>query len=456
MTTRRRIGFALAALVVGLVVLGIGRSAWRRAQEPKHEGRTADEWLDYLARFTDGGNLHDERVRKEAEIAFRSLGEPGQRFLIREHLSFERPTGLRTNLYAWGDKLPYALRPSFLRSPVPRLSAGREVLRMIRPSWETFQPEITEAFAAGGDRALAATQLMGYLGRGGTNAALVLVSQTTNTVPRLGMFALRALEDLTTNAAPAVPILLAWAQQWPPGTSMQGTNQWILNVLTAGANPTGEAFELLDDLFRAATQPADQQVLATALLRIQPDHQAAFEVLAEQLAAATNQSANLPRNALFGFLRTHGSLSPAFSRLARPLIDSRTNRHFAAQVMLRHDPATGVAVLHEKLASLRFNSEGMGVLDLLLRHDPGDEAALTFLNGQVDNDFFPRNQMRTLIVNAYRHCLPDTPGVVELLQSLQPAPDDVALRNAIRETLRHIKLNGKLKELRERDAADGR
>jgi hypothetical protein len=46
--------------------------------------------------------------------------------------------------------------------------------------------------------------------------------------------------------------------------------------------------------------------------------------------------------------------------------------------------------------------------------------------------------------------------VVELLKSLQPATDDEALRKVIRETLRHIELNGKLKELRERETAAGR
>ena len=452
MTTRRRIGLAVAALVVVSIAAGIGRSAWRRAQEPKYEGRTAGEWLDYLAGFSEGGNLHDERTRKEAEIAFRSLGEIGQRQLIHEYLSYKRPTGLQTNLYAWGEKLPHSLRLSFLRSPVPRLSASREVLRMIRPPWETFQPEITTMFAAGGNRALAATTLLRYVGRGGTNAAPLLVSSPTNAAPRFRVLALRALEELTTNASPALPTLLSWAEQWTPGTSMQGVNRMILDAITASGKPEGEASELLDALFRASTQAADQRVLATALLRIQPDHGAAFALLAEQLKAGTNQPGNLPRDVFSSFLYPHRPPSPAYSRLARPLIDSRTHWFLAAQVMLRNDPVAGVAVLHDKLANERFNTEGLGILDLLLRHDPHDETALAFLGTQVNDDFFPRNQLRTLIIPIYRHCLPDSSGVVELLKSIQPAPDDEALRKAIHETLRHIELNGKLKELRARDA----
>jgi hypothetical protein len=93
---------------------------------------------------------------------------------------------------------------------------------------------------------------------------------------------------------------------------------------------------------------------------------------------------------------------------------------------------------------------------LLFRHNPQDPAALAFLERHTANEFFPRDANRISIVGSYQNCLPDSPGVVELLKSIQPAPDDEALRKAIRETLRHIELNGKLKELRERETAAGR
>ena len=156
---------------------------------------------------------------------------------------------------------------------------------------------------------------------------------------------------------------------------------------------------------------------------------------------------------LLNFLWRKGPPNPAFSRLASLLIDSRTDWFYAAQVMLRNDPPAGVAALHQKLANQRFDTEAIGVLDLLLRHDPRDAVALAFLDAQMGDGFFPRNRLRTLIVQTYRHCLPDSPGVVELLKSIQPEPDDEVLHKAIRETLRHIELNGKLKELRERDDA---
>ncbi len=456
MTTRRRIGIALAATVVVFVAAGIGRSAWRRALEPHYEGRTAGEWLDYLATFSQQGSIFDEDIRDKGEIAFRSLGKAGQRQLILEYLSFERPTSLQTNLYAFGEKLPPALRPPFVRSPVPKLSVCRELLSLIRPPWEVFQPEITDAFAAGGDRALAATMLLGYVGRGGTNAAPLLVSSPTNAAPGFRILALQALTDLKTNSAPALPTLLSWAQRWSPGTPVQGADRMVLNAITASGEQAGEALEKLDQLFAASVQPADQRELATALLRINPGHAAAFAVLEAQLKSGTNQPGNLPRDMMWIFLWRHGAPNPAFSRLASTLIDSRAHWFLAAQVMLRNDPAAGVSVLHERLSTHRFDSGAMGVLDLLLRHDAGDEVALRLLNSQVRDDFFPRNQLRMLLVQSYRHCLPDSPGVVELLKSIQPAPDDEALRKAIRDTLRHIELNGKLKELRARDAAGGR
>lgn len=113
-------------------------------------------------------------------------------------------------------------------------------------------------------------------------------------------------------------------------------------------------------------------------------------------------------------------------------------------------------MIHGKLADGRFDSIGFGALYSVLQHDPREAVALSFLERQVTNEFFPRNANRISIVATYQNCLPDSPGVVELLKSIQPEPDDEALRKAIRETLRHIELNGKLKELRERDVAANR
>jgi hypothetical protein len=227
----------------------------------------------------------------------------------------------------------------------------------------------------------------------------------------------------------------------------------VLNAITASGEQASAARDKLDQLFVASVQPADQRELATALLRINPGHAAAFAVLEAQLKSGTNQPGNLPRDVMSSFLWHHGSPNPAFSRLASTLIDSRAHWFLAAQVMLRNDPAAGVSVLHERLSTQRFDSEAMGVLDLLLRHDAGDEVALRLLISQVRDEFFPRNQSRIVIVQSYRHCLPDSPGVIALLKSIQPAPDDEVLRNAILDTLRYIELNGKLGELRARDAA---
>ena len=458
MTTRRRIGIALATMVALLIVAllivaGIGRSAWRRAQEPKYEGRTAGEWLDELAARSPDGMMMDELAQKEGEIVFRNLGVAGRRFLVRDYLSYEWPSDFRTNLFARGEKLPARLRPKFLRSPVPRAVACSEVLNLIRPEWEVFQPEVGGAFAAGGERALAATILLGYVGRGSTNAALLLVSSLTNAAPRGRMIALQALGDLKTNSAPALPTLLSWVHQWSPGTPVQGGDKMVLHAIAASGEQASAALDKLDQLFVASVQPADQLELATALLRIKPDHTAAFALLEAQLSSGTNQSKNGPGVVLLNILWRKGPPNPAFSRLASRLIDSRTDWFHAAQIMLRNDPPAGVAALHQKLANQRFDTEAIGVLDLLLRHDPRDAVALAFLDAQMGDGFFPRNRLRTLIVPTYRHCLPDSPGVVELLKSIQPAQDDEALRKAIRETLRHIELNGKLKELRERDDA---
>jgi hypothetical protein len=461
MTSSRRIGIALAAIVALLIAAGIARSAWRRAQEPQYEGRTASEWLHYLAAYSWQGSIRDELARKEGEIAFRSMGEPGQRFLIRFQLSAKKPSRVQTNLYALGEKLPAAIRPRFLRSRAAEFSASRELLRMIRPPWDTFQPEVMDAFHAGSNRTFTATLLMGYAGRGGTNAVPLLVSSPSNAPPNFRILALQSLHYLGTNAAPALPTLISWTEQWTPGTRVTSVDGRILDIITANGSVPAVApvVSKLEEMLAVATQPKEQRELASALLRIDPAHTAAFAVLEAQLHPGTNQAKHTPRNVLAN-LWPQGPPNPAFARLASKLIEasagSRDEWYVAVQVLLRNDPPAGVAAIHRKLADDRFDSTAVGALYWVLQHDPRDAVALSFLERQATNEFFPRDANRFVIVGSYQNCLPNSPGVLELLKSIQPAPDDEALRNAIRETLRHIELNGKLKALRERDAAAGR
>lgn len=321
--TRRRLGIGLAALAVGLIALGVGRSAWRRAQEPEYEGRTAGEWLEYLAPFTLSGNLSDEQRRKEGEIAFRSMGEPGLRFLIRFQLSGNRPSRVQTNLYALGEKLPAAIRPRFLRSRAAEFSASRELLRIIRPPWDTFQPEVMDAFHAGSNRTFTATMLLGYVGRGGTNAVPLLISSPSNAPPNFRILALQSLHYLGTNAAPALPTLISWTEQWTPGTPVTGVNGRILEIITANGNMPAMApvVNKLEEMLAAATQPREKRELATALLRIAPAHAAAFAVLEAQLHPGTNESRRTPRDVIAN-LWPQGPPNPAFAQLASKLLES--------------------------------------------------------------------------------------------------------------------------------------
>jgi len=456
MTKRRRAGIALAALAVVLVAAGIGRSAWRRAQEPQYEGRTAGEWVEHLALFAQHGNLINEQVRKEGEIAFRSMGEPGQRFLIRFQLSAERPSRVQTNLYALGEKLPASLRPRFLRSRAAEFTASRELLRMLRPPWDTFQPEVMDAFHAGSNRTFAATLLMGHTSQGGTNAALWLVSSPSNAPPNFRLLALQSLQYLGTNAAPALPTLLSWAETWGPGTSVLGVNRSILCAITIHGPAAAPLVGKLEALLASATAIPERRELAAALLRIDPGHPTAFAELRAQLHPGTNQSKAPPQAVLTALMWPQGAPNPAFGRLATEMLATAKSRQewfVAVQVLLRNDPPAAIALLHQKLADGRFDSESIGGLDLLLRHDPRDAVALSFLERQVTNEFLPRDANRFVIVGSYHHCLPDSPGVVALLTRLESTVEEEGLRRHIRKALHHIELNGRLAELRTRDAA---
>ncbi len=289
MTTRRRIRIASTALVVVLIAAAVGRSAWRRAQEPKYEGRTASEWLDHLAANGDAAFLNYELPSKEGEAAFRSLGAPGQRYLVDEYLRFEQSKGFRLQFQTLSKRIPDRLRPRFLSSPTDRWIVCGTILYTIRADWEVLTPEVLEAFATIGKSTLRATRLLGWTGRGATNATLLLMQHPTNSTTNYLKFWRQAFDDLGTNTYPA---LLESLQRLDSSSA----DDWLLNKISRHGAAASGALPKLNQLFAAALNGTSaKHNFAVALLRIEPNHEGAanHSRAASRLATTPSKSTTL-------------------------------------------------------------------------------------------------------------------------------------------------------------------
>jgi hypothetical protein len=426
----------LAVVLAGLAA----RSAYLRSQQPKYEGRTAKEWVEFYSR--QATSAHPYQVpEKEAEVVFRSLGPEAQSYLIQEFLLGTRPSRNRTNLYTLSDKLPSALRLRLLRDPRIRFAVIGEAVRLSRPDWPVFAPHI-EAVMQEGDtnRILAALSILGRVGQGATNAVPYLVAGLTDTHWLPQAMAQQSLEHLGTNAAGALPQLL-------PALTNGTWNPRHLRIIGNLGPMAREALPSLETLFRQSTNPQHTRDVAVALLQIDPSHTEALNHLEQLLTSDDPAQQRLAERLRLWF--RHQQPNPAFARLIRLQMFQSKDWQGPVGQLLRHDPEDALQIIRAQLAQGR-NVHGW--LFLLLQHDPADPVALDYLAGKIRNPFFPRDNLRHNWVYLLHHCHPDTPGVAALLDhALSAAPDDPMMRKTVANARREIELNDQLRKLRAKD-----
>lgn len=437
MTRVQRIGLTCISLLAVVLAGLAARSAYLRSQQPKYEGRTAKEWVEFYSRqatSTQPYHLPD----KEGEVIFRSLGPEAQSYLVQEYMFGDRPTRNRTNLYTLSDKLPAALRLRFLRDPRIRFAVIGEAVRVTRPDWPVFAP-LVEAVMQEGDtnRILAALSILGRVGHGATNAVPYLVAGLTNTHWLPQAMAQQSLEHLGTNAAPALSQLL-------PALTNGTWNPRHLRIIGNLGPQAREALPALESLFRQSTNPQHTRDLAVALLHIDPSHAEALTHL-EQLLTSDDPTQQRLAERLRLWSR-HQQPNPAFARLIRLQMFRSKDWQGPVGQLLRHDPEDALQIIRAQLAQGRNVT---GWLFLLLQHNPADPVALDYLAGKIRNPFFPRDNLRHNWVYLLHHCHPDTPGVAELLDhALSVAPDDPMMRKTVANARREIELNDQLRKLR--------
>ncbi len=466
MTTRRRIGFALAALAVGMIALGLGGSAWHRARQPKFEGRTASAWLSHFSWQRASGLTDHSLVLKEAEVVFRSLGQPGQAHLVREALNLSSPTGWRSNLQAHATKRlrqsQWVPRVRLLESADHRRRLARDIVGLVRPSWPAMAEGLGRSFdsldpAYDQARHLAAIYFLPYGGRGSSNALPVLIRALESGDPNLAGAAVQTLRALDGDLRPALPTLLRLLET--PGWS-QNIVETVGELGPAATN----ALPFLHSLLRNPPSEQDKTYLAGAILKINPSDQEALSLLEARLE--TDNPVNL-RLTAFGLLSGRITNNPAIADLgerllARSIALSHTFDSFALEILKQQAPDRAERFLEEYYEL----HGGNGLLVELLALNPQHEPALRILEETLTRNL---TQPGWLVGDGgdqflpLRHVLPEATNIVALLEKLsvqaseqrRSGKGDARWESDLRNTLRHIKLNGKLQSLRERDAAGG-
>lgn len=434
------LGVALLVLFVG----GLGLRMIHRAGLPKHQGRTPAEWIDHVTRVTgssySGYSVH-EAAEKEIEVAFRSMGAPATVELIRERLNYERATGYRTNLFKMAGELPPSLRLSYLQDPRDRYYVVDRLLDRLRPDWSTVEPILKEALEEDGHRRHAdALRVLGNVGDGASNAVPYLTKALTNKSPRLTFASLVSLSLLGTNAAPFIPL---WIRE-PDVKAWQPLDLRVLGHLGQTVRP---AVPKLRKLMESSGGRLGPEYFAAALLAVVPDDERAFEVLNEYLAAEIKKGSN-PVQSLFVF-RNAKSPNPAIAKLAANHLEHPQWNEPLLQLLMRHDPDRAIAIHHQRLAT---GSRTFATLDILLEHDPAEPVALADIDRMVASPKFSEgDDAYVSLLYPLRHCFPDTPGVIEILEKAEAAQPPERAMERIDLIRRHIELNGQLRDLRQRE-----
>lgn len=442
MRNRNRLTWSGVLLVV-LFVGWLGYGTIQRAGQPKHQGRTPPEWIDHATRVIGSsypGYYVHEAAEKEIEVAFRSMGAPATMELIRERLNYERAVGYRTNFFKLAGELPPSLRLSYFQDPRDRYYVVDRLLGRLRPDWSTAEPILKEALEDDAHfRHADALRVLGNVGDGASNAVPYLTRALTNNSPRLTYASLASLSLLGTNAATFVPL-------WTRAADVTAWQPLDLRVLAQLGQTARPAVPKLRKLMESSGGRLGPEYFAAALLAIVPDDERAFEVLEDFLAGEIKKGSN-PAQTLFA-LRNVDSPNPAIANLAANHLDHPQWTEALLQLLMRHDPDRAIAIHRQRLVSA---PQTFATLEVLLGHDPADTAALAHVDRSVASPRFSAgDDAYVSVLYSLRHCYPDTPGVIEILDKAEAAQPPEQVMERIDLIRRHIELNGQLRDIRQK------
>jgi len=392
------------------------------------------------------------------------LDERGQAQLVREVLTLQSPTGWRSNLQAFASgrvrRGQWVPRINLLESPDQRWRVAQEIIGWVRPSWLAMAEGLGRSLDPHDPtydpaRHLTAIHLIALAGRGSSNALPVLIQALESGDPNLAEAAVQTLRALDGDLQPALPTLLRLLET--PG--------WSQNIVETVGELGPAATNALPFLHSRLQNPPGEQdnaYIAGAILEIDPGDEVALSLL--QGLLRSDNPANL-RVITFGLLSGRITNNPAIADLgeqllARSIALSHTIDSFALEILKQQAPERAQRFLEEYYEW----QGGNGLLADLLALNPQHEPALRILEQTLTRNLTEPGWLVGASGDQFlplRHVTPEATNIVALLEQLlaqaseqrSSGRSDGRWEADLKNALRHIELNGKLKELRQRDAA---
>jgi len=415
---------------------------------PRFEDRTADEWVDEFAQRYRGVYVFDEVDAKEAELVFRSMGASAQSQLIKEFVQYRPLTGIQEWLVSVGWRLPPACRVGPFRDrKAPRRSVCRAVLGRIRPGWEVFKPAFEEFVERDDEKQLQAMfEALQYVGGNSEQVVPILIGSLTNSNWSIVTHSAHTLCGMGTNAASALPILL-------PQMALITDPSWEVDFLGNLGSMAISAIPLLERWFDLETAPMPLKRLAIAILKIDPSHQGAEEYLESLLSR--HVESDRKDNFYYEFYDSH---QVAYSPKPNPALARMIQRALALGVRdgvealyWQYDP---IAARSHAMAELSKGDAAFTSVHLMLKGDPTDQIALDFVKDRFGRPFPLDEIAPSTWLEVLWHCRSDSPMIAEILERATALIGEELQEGEIMLARRHIELNDRLWQLRNKPPVD--
>lgn len=281
MKAMRKWRWVLVAVLVVVLLVTLGCFLVFRPTGPYYNGKSIGYWFRRycLNTFVPGEDTPEEVIQK--------LGTNALPYLVEQALSTSKDTALRTNLYLMLSTLPKSWHlPEFV-SYDDRREKAIEAIVNINPPTEVILPYVQSGISSGNPiRRYQALQVFSHLK---TNAA-VLVPFFSTALHVEGLvkdddsmsLILESLDDLGTNARPALPDLL-WVVETVPVT-----NAALVTAAKCLGNFGTNAAPVIPKLlarFQIETEWEDCCFLAAAIFKIDESRHEVLEFLINGLNA---------------------------------------------------------------------------------------------------------------------------------------------------------------------------
>ncbi|MDB6067363.1 MAG: repeat-containing protein [Pedosphaera sp.] len=376
---RRWIQLALVGLI-----LGVGFLVFRRHEdEPEYAGKPLSDWFrQYYRNASPSGSRSLEPLPNlEAGDAIKAIGTNALPYLVKEALSEERDTAMRTNFFLILRVIPRSWGlPGFVSRETIHLEAANAICQ-IKPPAGIILPQLEAALNGTNIQShLMALYILGGIGENGGDALPYLVSALRETNGSLVGVAANSAGKLGTRARGVVPMLLTTLQAGKTGYLESSEVARVLGCIGPDAAP---AIPRLKELSVKARSTGLWPWYAKALCQIDAGQTEALDSLVEVLRDKKARAAYASR------IQSLGEIGPN-ARAAIPVLVECVGETdelvwpVAARALARIGAPKSMFVpqVEEKLKS-DAESARVEAIMVLLEIDPENQALHSIVNERL-------------------------------------------------------------------------